>query len=204
MLLDPLFYCLQIVGHMFAYPVVYDLVADSDEEKQEVAAVLESIIGQCAWSPFAFLLSLHYPPSLPFFLTDHITSNGYYLVDVTNQSTRWGVWAPEQLNLNRSWSDDRGINSLQILSFLMSAFRITGKEKYLSAWKVGWLSRGLFVNGFISVDGKAVFCIERKSTFCIEGACIITEHVNKTNLWLLLTCLLAVSLLPLEQFMTEI
>ena len=55
-------YCLQIVGHMFAYPVVYDLVADNDEEKQEVAAVLESIIGQCAWSLFAFLLNLHYPP----------------------------------------------------------------------------------------------------------------------------------------------
>ena len=41
-------YCLQIVGHMFAYPVVYDLVADSNEEKQEVADVLESIIGQYA------------------------------------------------------------------------------------------------------------------------------------------------------------
>ena len=132
----------QIVGHMFAYPVVYDLVADSDEEKQEIAAVLESIIGQYPWSPFDFLLNFCYFIHLPhflFLLTDHIKSNGYYLIDVTNQSTRWGVWAPEQLNLNRSWADDRGINSLQILSFLLSAFRITGNEKYLSAWKVSWL-----------------------------------------------------------------
>ena len=67
-------------------------------------------------------------------------------MDVTNQSTRWGVWAPEQLNLNRSWADDRGINSLQILSYLLSAFRITGKEKYLTAWKVGRMDACLWAH----------------------------------------------------------
>ena len=78
-------------------------------------------------------------PSLTLSLTGYIKNNGYYLIDVTNQSTRWGVWgvwAPEQLNLNQSWSDERGLNSLQILSFLLSAYRITEKTDYLSAWKV--------------------------------------------------------------------
>ena len=105
-------------------------------------------------SGFSFLISLQFlpsilslshplPHSLPTFpsltlsLTGYIKNNGYYLIDVTNQSTRWGVWAPEQLNLNRSWSDERGLNSLQILSFLLSAYRITKKTDYLSAWEVG-------------------------------------------------------------------
>ena len=89
--------------------------------------------------PFSHPLPHSLPtfPSLTLSLTDYIKNNGYYLIDVTNQSTRWGVWAPEQLNLNRSWSDERGLNSLQILSFLLSAYRITKKTDYLSAWEVG-------------------------------------------------------------------
>jgi cell division inhibitor SulA len=57
-------------------------------------------------------------------------------MDVTNQSTRWGVWSPSQLNLNRSWSDEHGLNSLQILSYLLSSYRITEKSIYLRAFMV--------------------------------------------------------------------
>jgi len=95
---------------MFAYPVVLDLVADGAGEKEEVSSLVDDVVG-------------------------YIKDNGYYLIDVTNHSTQWGVWAPEQLNLNQSWSDERGLNSLQILSYLLSAYRITGKADYLTAWK---------------------------------------------------------------------
>lgn len=68
----------------------------------------------------------------------YIKDNNYTLVDVTNVSTRWGVWSPSAINLNQSWADERGLNSLQILSGLLSAYRITGKVDYLEAWKVMW------------------------------------------------------------------
>ena len=66
----------------------------------------------------------------------YIHKNSYDLVDVTNHSTRWGVWSPAQLNLNQSWSDEHGLNSLQILSYLLSAYRITGKSLYIGAFMV--------------------------------------------------------------------
>lgn len=97
-----------------------------------------SLISPSPIPPFPSLPFLTLP-TFPLFVTGYIKTNGYYLIDVTNQSTRWGVWAPEQLNLNQSWSDERGLNSLQILSFLLSAYRITEKADYLSAWKVSSL-----------------------------------------------------------------
>ena len=41
-----LFPCLQIVGHIFANTMAYDLLAQSEEEKQEVRTVLDSIMGE--------------------------------------------------------------------------------------------------------------------------------------------------------------
>ena len=75
----PFLCCPQIVGHMFAHPVVYDLVADSDEQKQEVLAVLESIIG---WYGHQLLFSLHcYPPYfVSLFVPLFLSSNRPYKV----------------------------------------------------------------------------------------------------------------------------
>jgi hypothetical protein len=44
------------------------------------------------------------------------------------------VWSPNELNHNPIISGERGLNSLQILSALLSAYRITGKEEYLTSW----------------------------------------------------------------------
>ena len=66
----------------------------------------------------------------------HIVSNGYKLIDVTGRPTRWGVWSPDQLNLNQSWADEHGVNSLQMLTFLLSAYHITTNYSYWKTWKV--------------------------------------------------------------------
>ena len=81
------------------------------------------------------LLSGIPPPSTP----DYIKNNSYYLIDVTHHPTRWGAWNPSPINLNRSWSDEHGLNSLQILSYLLSAYYVTKKTEYLDAWKVSSL-----------------------------------------------------------------
>ena len=41
---------------------------------------------------------------------------------MTGKPTTWGHWDPATLNGNRTWSDERGVNSLQMLSFLSEAF----------------------------------------------------------------------------------
>lgn len=98
----------EIVGHMFAYPLVYDLLAETDEEKAQVRGLVSRIMY-------------------------HIVDNGYYLIDVDDKPTRWGVWAPEKLNGDPAWAFERGLNSLQIVSFLSAAYHVTEDVKFRDA-----------------------------------------------------------------------
>ena len=63
-------------------------------------------------------------------IMDHIVDNGYVLIDIDGTHTRWGVWAPERLNHDPDWATERGINSVEILSYLKATAHITGDEKY--------------------------------------------------------------------------
>jgi len=71
---------------------------------------------------------------------ENIKDHQYKLFGEKNRTTTWGVWSPAQLNLNESWSDDRGLNSLQLLAYLLSAYRLTGDSQFLTAYKVSWPS----------------------------------------------------------------
>jgi hypothetical protein len=91
----------EVSGHMLAYPVMADLVAAGNASAvSEVASVLVNI-------------------------ARYITQNNFTLVDVTGKPTRWGHWEPAVLNELQSWSDGRGLNSLQILALLVSALKYT-------------------------------------------------------------------------------
>jgi len=63
-------------------------------------------------------------------MTDYIVDNGFVLLDVDGERTRWGFWSPELLNDDPENYVENGLNSLQILSFLRTAYHITGDEKY--------------------------------------------------------------------------
>jgi len=63
-------------------------------------------------------------------LTDYIVDNNYQLIDWTGKRTRWGFWNPENLNDNPVHYIENGLNSLEILSFLDTAWYITGDDKY--------------------------------------------------------------------------
>ena len=69
---------LQVVGHLFAYTVAYDLVAENEEEKQEGSNLVDEVVGKQVERPsqlhmmclymslFPPLLTLFSPsPSLP-------------------------------------------------------------------------------------------------------------------------------------------
>jgi hypothetical protein len=97
----------EMVGHYFAWHVYHDLVADA-AQKQKIAAVVQRA-------------------------TDHILQHDYTLVGHTGRKTRWGIWAPELLNRDPYFTDERPLNSLQILTFLKIAGHITGDPKYARA-----------------------------------------------------------------------
>ncbi len=99
----------EIDGHYFAMTIYYDLVAGKRERQ-----LLEEYAKR---------------------LTDHIITHDYFLVDLDGEPTTWGVWSPKRLNHDDRWRMQRGLNSLEILSYLRSANHLTGDETYLDRYR---------------------------------------------------------------------
>ncbi len=97
----------EIDGHYFAYAIYFDLAA-TDDEKRQIRPVVARI-------------------------TDHILDHGYYLVGPSGKHTTWGFWAPEKLNQDVRRIEERGLNSLEILSHLKVAEHVAGHPRYAAA-----------------------------------------------------------------------
>ncbi|MBN1348090.1 hypothetical protein JXJ21_01640 [candidate division KSB1 bacterium] len=97
----------ELAGHYFFYGIYYDLVAETEQEKEPVRQVVRDI-------------------------TDHLIRNGFLLRDHDGTPTRWGNFSPEFLNSERGW-EQRGLNSMMMLSFLNVAQHVTGDSKYAEA-----------------------------------------------------------------------
>lgn len=95
----------ELDGHYFFYPLYYDLVADTEEEKARAVKIVRD-------------------------LTDHLIRNNFNLVDHDGTPTRWSVYSPEALNHDHFWYNERGLKSLSILSYLAVAEHMTGDSKY--------------------------------------------------------------------------
>lgn len=94
----------EITGHMFGYLFYYDLVAD-EAERRHVAKHICNVV-------------------------DYIIDSGYVLKGMDGTHTKWAVWAPEKLNHDPDWAPERGVNSVEILSFLKLAHHVSGDERY--------------------------------------------------------------------------
>lgn len=99
----------EIVGHFFGYSICWDLAAD-EEDKRLIREKIARI-------------------------TNHIIENGFVLRDMDGERTQWGVWSPDLLNRDEYWKYGRGLNSLEILSHLKTAYHITGDERYDEIYK---------------------------------------------------------------------
>lgn len=97
----------EIVGHMFVMPLVHDILAETEAEKARVSDLLLGIV-------------------------TNIVKNGFYLIGERGFPTTWGRWSPADLNRNITYYDERGVNSVQILSYLLSAERISGGDPLFS------------------------------------------------------------------------
>ncbi len=100
----------EMTGHYFAYGIYFDLVADK-KEKEKIAEVVKNI-------------------------TDHIIDNNFHLCDVDGVPTTWANWEPDLINNDDRWYYEKGTNSLEILSFLKTAFHVTGDEKYNKVYEM--------------------------------------------------------------------
>ena len=98
----------ELDGHYFFYALYYDLVAD------ERARVRKAVLR----------------------VTDHLLANDYSLVDHDGKPTRWAVFSPSALNDDHSWWEERGLNSMSMLSYLRVAEHVAldaDKQRYATA-----------------------------------------------------------------------
>lgn len=94
----------ELVGHYFAAAYYSDMLADEDE-KREIAESIRRI-------------------------TDHLIENGYTLCDVDGLPTTWAHFGPGELNDEELWCWEKGINSLELVSFMRITEHLTGDGKY--------------------------------------------------------------------------
>lgn len=100
----------ELDGHYFLYAAYYDLVADTEDEKQHVR---DHVLA----------------------LTDHLIEHDFDLVDYDGKPTRWARYSPKTWDDVASWWAGRGLNSLSILSYLKVAEHISGgNKKYADAY----------------------------------------------------------------------
>jgi hypothetical protein len=100
----------EITGHLFVLPLFYDLVADGEQKER-----VRQLIGRIA---------------------SHVIDNNYHLIDFDGKPTRWGIWHPDSLNHSPNWMYERGLNSLQILSFMKTASFFTGDPKFEKHYEI--------------------------------------------------------------------
>ena len=98
----------ELDGHYFFYGLYYDLAAKTEAEKQSVREHVAA-------------------------LTDHLVDHGFQFVDHDGKPARWGIFDPQNLNGNATWWEERGLNSISILSYLKTAEHITGNPRYAEA-----------------------------------------------------------------------
>ncbi len=101
----------EITGHMYGYTVFWELIARHDTIlHREVRDQVTRIV-------------------------DYIITGGYVLKDLDGTHTKWGVWDPAHLNHDPEWAPERGINSLEILSYLTLAYQVSGHERYRKEYR---------------------------------------------------------------------
>jgi len=98
----------ELDGHFFFYGLYYDLVAETEEEKARVREHVGAI-------------------------ADHLIEHDFQLVDHDGLPTRWARFSPKELNFSKDWWEEKGLNSLSILSYLSLAEHVCGTGRYRAA-----------------------------------------------------------------------
>lgn len=98
----------EVNGHFYAVSLFHDLAARGPEKpraKQHIANI-----------------------------TTHIIENGWVLRDMDGKPTRWGRWDPDYL-LKPYGFEARGLNGMEAQTHVITAFALTGDQKYQDGLK---------------------------------------------------------------------
>lgn len=94
----------EVVAHYYTVSLFHDLVAKDGIEKDKAIEHLQR-------------------------LTDHIIDNGWCLRDLDGKPTVWAQWSPDFI-YHPARTDERGLNSLEALSFMAVANALFPSAKY--------------------------------------------------------------------------
>lgn len=94
----------QTVGQIFALILMAEYIDDEDWKNRAIT-LLDNMMG-------------------------YIVANNYTLVDVDGKPSLWGRWNPEFINRFQPMIGDRKVYSSNLIAFLQSAYKFTGKEIY--------------------------------------------------------------------------
>ncbi len=67
-------------------------------------------------------------------IANHLIDHHWQLIDVDGKPTRWGRWDPDYF-LTEEGRYDRGLQSLELLSFIKTAEALTGEPKFTAAYQ---------------------------------------------------------------------
>ena len=65
----------------------------------------------------------------------HLMEHGWQLVDLDGKPTRWGRWSPEYFSQAGEGNAARGLNALEILSFIKTAEALTGEPRFAQGYQ---------------------------------------------------------------------
>lgn len=98
----------EVVGHEFVYPLVHDLLASNEDERQR-----------------AYMLAFN--------ITNYILTHDWYMVGPND--THRGEWNPIAMINGTTHIDQRGLGSLEIMAFLLQTYAYSGDERFLNGTK---------------------------------------------------------------------
>ncbi len=98
----------EIVAHYYAVSLFHDLVAQGAEKKRAREHLVR--------------------------IAHHIIDNGWVLRDMDGKPTRWGRWDPDYL-LRPYGMVGRGLNGMQAQAFMLTAFALTGDQKFRDGFR---------------------------------------------------------------------
>ncbi|WP_221390062.1 hypothetical protein [Dyadobacter sp. NIV53] len=135
----------EIIGHIFAFGAMAELVDDVNLKKRAVA-LIDTVMS-------------------------HIVKNDMYLIDFDGKPTMWGKWNSEYVNAFPLNVGDRKLNSSNIVAMLQTAYHFTKKEKYKTKafelmTKYGYLENMMRTMDFI---GKAPEDADEHSKHMSDG-----------------------------------
>jgi hypothetical protein len=98
----------EICSHFYAVTLFHELAAQGEEKEQ----------------------AKHHLARIATHLLDH----HWQLIDLDGKPTRWGRWDPDYFNTDEG-RVDRGLQALEILSFMKTAATLTGDQKFTEAYR---------------------------------------------------------------------